>query len=417
MIIAAVVLFGAAIAEFFYGLHPVLAWMLLFCGAGVITLALQLFESYTEMQAGLARAESEASVLQAQVEQQQSDVDVFADGLAVSIFICDSKATILYANSAAETLFRGIKPVGRPIIAISLNSSLENQVLATASTGDPITQEFTIAFPEDREVIASSWTDPSQSRVFVSIFDISELKRLERVRQDFVANVSHELRTPLTIMRALAETLLDDETLLKERAENYLPRIVAEVDRLTALTQDLLLLSASEQSKEEKVPVDLSELVQTVANSFREQAKSKGLEFNLSVKNSLQIQANASQVTQVVINLIQNALNYTVTGSVSVSVYSEPRGDRDMALISVKDTGIGIAVEHVNRIYERFYRVDKGRSRESGGTGLGLSIVRHIVENHGGQIELDTRLHHGSEFRILFPLIRPQDQSHAQDSI
>jgi two-component system phosphate regulon sensor histidine kinase PhoR len=218
-----------------------------------------------------------------------------------------------------------------------------------------------------------------------------------------VANVSHELRTPMTLIRAMAETLLDESDGKSELAERYLGRTIDEVDRLSSLTEDLLILSAAELKNVEKQPCDLAEIVRDVVGRLAERAQAKGLEYGYSGPEHLHVQANPTQMTQVTLNLVENAINYTTEGLVNVSLYADDLA----AVLEVRDTGIGIASEHQKRVFERFYRVDKGRSRLSGGTGLGLSIVKHIVEAHGGTVSLESVLNNGSTVRAAIPIGNP----------
>ena len=273
-------------------------------------------------------------------------------------------------------------------------------MLEAAETDAPTRGEIVFAYPHEWTGLASAWRDAAEDRVFVSVYEITELRRLERSRRDFVANVSHELRTPMTIIRGYAETLLDEDPPTAETAGRMLPRIIAEVDRLSTITQDLLILSVAESNPVRKQRCDLAEVVRGVTTQLGPKAAEKGLELTYEGEESLPIQANPAQVGQVALNLVDNALNYTPKGSVRVNLVQE--GDR--AVLTVEDTGLGIATEHIERVFERFYRVDRGRSRATGGTGLGLSIVRHIVEAHGGRVGLESALHRGSTFRVELPL-------------
>ena len=225
------------------------------------------------------------------------------------------------------------------------------------------------------------------------------MRRLERIRQDFVSNVSHELRTPLTIIRAKAETLADDPDTDLATRTRYLQNITDEVDRLTYISADLLTLSTAESSKITKTETDLAAMLRSTVQKLEPKVKEKGLEISFEGPPSLMIQANETQMSQVALNLIDNAINYSTDGAVSVRL---GRRGPDIEF-EVTDTGIGIASDHLPRIFERFYRVDKGRSRATGGTGLGLAIVKHIVEAHGGRVMVESSLNQGSRFTVLLP--------------
>jgi two-component system phosphate regulon sensor histidine kinase PhoR len=347
-----------------------------------------------------AQRESRSQLLQAQLEQQRRAVDELADGLDVAIFVCDSRATIAYANRRAGELFRFESAIDRSVLAVTLSYELEQLVVEAARTGETRDAELTFTYPDERVGLAKAWSAyPESSRVFLSVYEITALRRLERVRQDFVANVSHELRTPMTLIRAMAETLLDDLPEDEELAHRYLTKITAEVDRLSSITQDLLILSAAESNPVRKQVCDIADVFRGVTQELSQKAADKGLELRYEGVPVLKIEANPSQMKQVALNLVDNAINYTHAGSVSVDV----QGAGDQVRIDIHDTGMGIASEHLDRIFERFYRIDKGRSRATGGTGLGLSIVKHIVEAHGGSVSVESRLNVGSTFTVKLP--------------
>ncbi|MBX3120247.1 MAG: hypothetical protein KF784_14370 [Fimbriimonadaceae bacterium] len=348
----------------------------------------------------LAQSNKELDGTKSQLDQQRRAIDALADGLETGILICDQRAQILYANRTASELFQFVNPVRKSILQVSLSYDLEQFILQIAAEKQDGRQEFALSYPKDRIVIVNAWPDPNEDRVFVSIYDITDLRRLERIRQDFVANVSHELRTPLASIRAMAETLLDEPDAELEKRDRYLEKMIAEIDRLTQLSSELLILSAAESNPVRKQAADLAQIVNSVVQQLEPKATAKGIQLSWEGPSSLVIEANTSQLTQIAINLIENAINYTNEGTVHVEL-SEEGGN---AVLKVTDTGIGIATEHLPRIFERFYRVDKGRSRTVGGTGLGLSIVRHLAESHGGRVTLDSTLGQGSVFTVELPV-------------
>ncbi len=341
-----------------------------------------------------------SQLLEYESQRQQTAINALADGLDVAIFVSDPKGEIAFANKMARSLFNFEYPSGRSIIAVTLSYDIERLIVDAGSGVQPQRAELHLSYPEDRVVLVQAWTDDDMpERVFLSVFDVTDLKRLERVRQDFVANVSHELRTPMTTIRAMSETLQenDDDSALRDR---YLSKIIEEVDRLTHISNDLLVLSTAETKPLVKEKVNFSAIVESVAQQLASKAKSKGLELIVSVAPSIELRANPDQLTQVAMNLIDNAVNYTSEGHVAVSLNSS----EGSAILTVKDTGVGIPSEHLPRVFERFYRVDRARSRESGGTGLGLSIVKHIVEAHSGQVSVESDLGKGSSFSVTLPL-------------
>jgi len=376
-------------------------WGLLLA-AGLLAGVTAFFQSSAnDLASDLTRLENDQRNLHERMEQQRSAVDILADGLEVAIFICDGRGTIRFANRRARELFSFDDPAGRSVLAVTFSYDLEQLVLDAFRERDSQRGEITFTYPEPRVALAKAWApEEGNSRVFLSIFEITDLKRLERIRQDFVANVSHELRTPLTIIRAMAETLLDEPKPVKKDMDKYLPRIIEEVDRLSMISNDLLVLSAAESVAPHKEECDLAERVAEVVRQLELKATTKGLALTYEGPDHLEISANPSQMTQVALNLIDNALNYTSEGSVSVSLGRED----GFAVMRVEDTGIGIAQEQQKRIFERFYRVDRARSRSTGGTGLGRSIVKHLVEAHGGPVGGESALNSGSTFTIRLPL-------------
>ena len=326
----------------------------------------------------------------------------FSSGLETALFLVDRNGTVVFANERAKALFGFEEMEGRTILAVTLSHEIERIVRQTSESGTPITQELNLRTSGDLVAIARAWPNPADARqVFLSLRDVTEVRRLERVRQDFVANVSHELKTPLTTIRAMAEVLADVETEDAELREKYLKQIVGEVDRLTALVDDLLVLGKAESESVELRDCNLSEIVEEVVVQLTPKALVRGLELELVAGTSVMVAAHAPQIRQVFLNLIDNAINYTAEGAVRVMV-----GEADgQAKVDVQDSGIGIPSEDLPRIFERFYRVDKSRSRSSGGTGLGLSIVKHLVEAHGGSVSVQSALHRGSTFTVRLPLV------------
>lgn len=236
----------------------------------------------------------------------------------------------------------------------------------------------------------------------VVIHDITELKKLEIMRKDFVANVSHELRTPITSIRGFSETLLEGELTDKEAIEQFLKIIYNESDRMQLLIEDLLTLSRLEDENFHLVlnKFNIMELITEILPTMTLKMKEKQLKFNSSIEENLEMKADKEKTKQILINLLDNAIHYTPQGgevSLTVNATSE------YVHIKVSDTGIGIENEALPRVFERFYRVDKARSRNTGGTGLGLAIVKHIVEVHDGKIEIDSEVNKGTNVHVYLP--------------
>jgi two-component system phosphate regulon sensor histidine kinase PhoR len=232
--------------------------------------------------------------------------------------------------------------------------------------------------------------------------DSTEIARVERTRRDFIANVSHELRTPLTSLLGYTETLFDESSDPKTR--EFLDIIRRNAQRMSRLTEDLLTLARVESGEDplEPAPVFAKELLRDAQVSFNEVAKARGIAIEISNAPEVQVFADRDAVHQVFANLIDNALKYA-PGHKDILIGAMETQAENVEFF-VKDFGPGIPSEHLPRLFERFYRVDKGRSREAGGTGLGLAIVKHIVLNHGGEAGVTSELGHGSTFWFRLPL-------------
>jgi len=239
---------------------------------------------------------------------------------------------------------------------------------------------------------------PSQNETVLVFHDITGIKNLERIKKDFVVNVSHELRTPLTAIKGYAETIEETDT------ENlkYLEIIKRHTDRLINIVEDLLVLSELEEKELISMgdTFHLESVIDQVLKMFEGKLKTKNLKLSLEVQKDLPpVRGDLMKMEQVLINLVDNAIKYTEKGQITISLRM-----RDGSIeLKVKDTGIGIPAEHLPRIFERFYTVDKSHSRRVGGTGLGLSIVKHIVHLHGGSINVESEPGMGSTFTIRYP--------------
>ncbi|MEC2077655.1 two-component system histidine kinase PnpS [Metabacillus fastidiosus] len=243
-------------------------------------------------------------------------------------------------------------------------------------------------------------TNDEWKGIVLVFHDITELKKLEQMRKDFVANVSHELKTPITSIKGFSETLLDGALSDEETAEYFLAIILKESDRLQTLIQDLLDLSKIEQQGFELSfrHCDLREIFEEIHILLKSKAIEKELELSVNLPESdLFIMGDLYRLKQIFINLINNALTYTPKGG---TVWVNVENHSEYVLIMISDTGIGITEEEIPRIFERFYRVDKARSRNSGGTGLGLAIVKHLIEAHKGQISVRSEINKGTTFTV-----------------
>ncbi len=251
----------------------------------------------------------------------------------------------------------------------------------------------------DRVLLCSAARLTAGGGTIALLYDVTDVKRIEEVKRDFVVNASHELRTPLTAIQGFLE-MLEGEA--KGDSARWVEVAKRNTDRMKAIVEDLLTLSRLEGKSEEisRRKVDVGVVVSETVELFASQARKKGLTLNSAMGNLPSINADPYLLEQMLANLVENAIKYTEKGGVTVRCELEGA----VLLISVEDTGIGIPEEHLNRIFERFYVVDKSRSRMQGGTGLGLSIVKHIVQLHGGTVEVESAVGKGSRFMVRLPL-------------
>jgi two-component system phosphate regulon sensor histidine kinase PhoR len=314
-----------------------------------------------------------------------------------AVLLADAEGRVLLANSVAAALFGA--PSGGTLLAQTASSDLAELFRAAIRRGAGIEREVTLHQPSPR-TLQVRVTPVSPAEYLLVLRDLTELRRLERVRRDFVANVSHELRTPLTSVKAMAETLLDGALDDPDAAPRFLQTIIRESDRLVRLSADLLDLSRVEARGIEKKPLDLAALVSEVAARLLPQAEKADVTLTNTIRAPLSVPADRDEMAQVLVNLLDNAIAYTPRGGqVTLSASETP----EAVTVSVADTGIGILSHDIPRLFERFYRADKARSRASGGTGLGLSIVKHIVESHGGSVGVESEYNRGSVFSFTLP--------------
>ncbi len=343
------------------------------------------------------------------IEEEKRKLEVILENLADGILVIDQKLRVVLANPAAQAMLQ-LDPkniTGRPVMEAVLNHHLLDLIQDVNRYKEPQESELAVHFPSNRlfQIFLAPLKDTPGRVVgtIVVLHDLTQIRRLERVRQDFVANVSHELRTPITSVKAMAETLLNGGWKESEMLLRYLRAIDQECDRLSNLINDLLALARLDSKAEVvKEPFDIVGLFHEVKERFEPLAgRTPHFELNLPQTELPGVSGNRNQIKQVLINLLDNAFKYTpAEGQVRLSAWREG----DMLRVAVADTGVGIPTRDLDRIFERFYRVDKARSREMGGTGLGLSIVKHIVESHGGKVKVDSSLNQGSVFSFTIPV-------------
>ncbi len=279
---------------------------------------------------------------------------------------------------------------------------MEDLIVNTLSTGEPQLADIEIETPTTRTIAIATTSLDQKAGVVLVARDTTELVLLGQMRRDFVANVSHELKTPLTAIRGYAETLRYGDIDEPETGFRFLDRILQQCTRLQALLEDLLTLSRLESldDRSERTVVHLDKLLEDCLDSITPQATEKEITLDVESQSMSSLDGDRNSLERLVINLLDNAVKYNrLGGSVKARLLQH---DGEMTF-EVTDTGIGIPSHCLNRVFERFYRVDKGRSRDEGGTGLGLAIVKHVAQLHGGRVEVESRLGEGSVFRVHLP--------------
>lgn len=350
-----------------------------------------------------------------EVSKERDYLQTIFKGMAEGVLVVDERGRILVANHALRQLL-DLPPsvANRTALEIIRNAQLEEAIRNVIRQGNSTLFELNLLLPLGKtfEVnVVQITPSPEEKekgaegvRGAIAVFhDITRLKELEKVRQDFVANVSHELRTPLATIKGYAETLLDG-ALQEEVAAQFVQVIKRHTDRLTKIVEDLLTLSKIEskefQLKSENVLI--SGIIDDAIDFVKELSERKGISIRKNdISPSLSVHADRDYLEQVLINLFDNAIKYgREGGEITISAIEK---DRNEVQISLSDNGTGIPKEDLPRIFERFYRVDRGRSKELGGTGLGLSIVKHLVQAHGGRVWAESQLGEGSTFYFTLP--------------
>jgi two-component system phosphate regulon sensor histidine kinase PhoR len=322
------------------------------------------------------------------------------EGMQEGVILLDAKRCIVVLNPALrEMLLLPADAIGKPLLEVVRNAELRDLFDAAAADAEPPTQEVEIGNIKPRRLLARVARMPGGTRQLVAVFvDVTEVRRLESMRRDFVANVSHELRTPVTSIRSAAETLIDGAAADPTASVAFINIIDRNAQRLQQLVEDLLDLSRIEARgfRLSFEPIDLRPIFSQVLGLFRERASKKNVGLEERLLGELpKVRADRRALEHVLTNLIDNAVKYCGSGTqVWLSVALSAEG----VTVSVADNGPGIDDRHLPRIFERFYRVDAGRSREVGGTGLGLSIVKHLVEAMGGTVSVESKLNEGTAF-------------------
>ena len=337
-----------------------------------------------------------------QVTLDKSQLQAILRGMLEGVMVTDEKGKVVLINKSLEDIFSiDGSAMGKTPLELVRRGELQEAINKVLKENCPLTIRFSLFLPEVKELEVNlvSFDFEDGRRGVVAVFhDITKLSKLERVRRDFVANVSHELRTPLTAIKGYTETLLDGEIQDPLQVREFLSVIDKHAERLSLIVEDLLSLSRIESAdfKPSLQPVSLKRLAERIVGIISDMTRKKLITLTLNIPEDIpKILADELLLEQAMLNLIDNAVKYTREGG-TVTLSAQSKGSE--VEVSVSDTGIGIASEHLPRIFERFYRVDKGRSREMGETGLGLSIVKNIIEKHGGKVWAESELNEGSTF-------------------
>jgi len=354
--------------------------------------------------AGINRMAGELAVRLESLARERDQGSRVLERMVDGVALIDERGHILRANGALAALLSVEPPAnGTPLGDFARLPELVTLVESARTSAGPVESAIRAWAPGPKLLRSTAirLERESGSPIVLIVHDLTESERVHRMRQDFVANVSHELRTPLTSMLGYAETLLHGGLDDHEHREGFVRIIRDQTERLQALVDDLLSLAELEQpsARLRLAPFDLAEAAAHELETVRERAQRAGLTLTLAAPEPVEITADRPRIEQVLANLLDNGLKYTEKGGVTVRV----GGTRTRAWCEVADTGVGIPEEDQPRIFERFYRVDKARSRELGGTGLGLSIVKHIVTLHGGEVSVSSTLGGGSVFRFEIP--------------
>ncbi len=333
---------------------------------------------------------------------KQKLLEAVVKELKIGVVVIDADKNILYANPFFEKTFSTEEPVeGKRITDIINNPEMLNAASKVLSSNKEHPQEITMHGKGNQ--ILEARLVPALDALIGFFHDVTEEKRVEAIKRDFVANVSHELRTPLASIKGYAETLLSGALEDKTSLKKFLAIIDKHANRMTVLIEDLLTLSMleSHQMPMSFAPVEVKNIISGVMQGFEKQARDKGLQLIMDIKEDIpNVSGDKNRLEQVITNLVDNAIKYTNSGSVKISAERQD----SMLRIDIKDTGIGIPEKDIPRLFERFYRVDKGRSREVGGTGLGLAIAKHIIQGHNGKILVGSKLGEGTTFSFSLPL-------------
>lgn len=346
-----------------------------------------------------------------EVELSRKELETVLNSMQEGVIATDVDGRVIWANRRMHELLPNGVRIGSPLVETLRDPDLLRATEEARRSGIAATERVSWS-SAGRSFSVTAAPMPGGGVVAV-LYDLSEIERLEKTRRDFIANVSHELRTPLTSIQGYTETLIDGGTSDRSSTQEFLEIIRKNAARMSRLTEDLLTLARVESGEQSFrfASVTAASLVEEAEESLKEQARTRGMNLRIVETTEERVQADRDTIHQVFANLIDNAIKYAPGGS---EVQLGARVEGGVVEFFVRDFGQGIPSEHLPRLFERFYRVDKARSRESGGTGLGLAIVKHIVRKHGGTVAASSELGKGSEFVFRLPVaVKPAEMARA----
>ena len=347
------------------------------------------------------------------VSQQRNEQQTVLSSMDEGVLAIDRKERIIHMNRVAgKILGTNHKEAKRELIQQVVRfANLQEFIKAVLGSQKPLSRDLTLIGDAEKQIQASGRmllnAEEQTIGALIVLRDVTQLRHLETVRSDFVANVSHELKTPITSIKGFVETLLSDDWEHDPDILRFLEIINQQAGRLNAIIDDLLMLSRLEQKEGfvMKEPTALAPVIENAINLCQLQAAEKNIQIDLVCPEELELSINAPLLEQALVNLIINAVKYSDSDK-KVLLMAEEQAEK--VVIYIKDEGFGIERKHLDRLFERFYRVDTARSRKLGGTGLGLSIVKHIISAHEGRIRVESKLGAGSTFIIELPAAPPE---------
>jgi two-component system phosphate regulon sensor histidine kinase PhoR len=359
---------------------------------------------FDEIAGNLNKMSVELQDIIAESEEEKRRLNEILKSIPDALLIIDSKGIIHLSSSASREFFGDVPLAGRHFIEVVRNnefSDLVDNVRKDLSSG--IT-EFRLDYPDERYLIvrvSPLLYKETELSGFVAVFhDITQLRKLEQVRKDFIANVSHEIKTPITAIKGFADTLLDGALDDRENAVRFLQTIKSNSERINSLVDDLMIISKIELGvvRVEKSEIDVEDVAGNVVFLLRDKAAEKNLYLKTHIGPAhRKLLADKDRLTQILTNLVDNAIKFTEAGGVTFGIDEED----GRTVLFVEDTGIGVPKKHLPRLGERFYRVDPARSRKMGGTGLGLAIVKHLVKAHGWDMHIESTHGKGTKVKIV----------------